>query len=61
LNHEAIAKGYSVQQVVKEIGSGLNDNRRQLEQLIKQEEYQFLIVEHKDRLGRFGTHYIDVL
>ena len=61
LLHYAIAKGYTVQHIVKEVGSGLNDNRRQLERLLKQEDYQFLIVEHKDRLGRFGTHYIDVL
>ncbi len=46
---------------MKEVGSGLNDNRRKLEKLLKQDDYQFLVVEHKDRLGRFGTHYIDVL
>lgn len=57
----AMAKGYTVSHVVKEIGSGLNDNRKKLEKLLKQDDYQFLIVEHKDRLGRFGTHYIDVL
>lgn len=61
LTHYAIAKGYTVQRIVKEIGSGLNDNRKKLEKLLKQDDYQFLIVEHKDRLGRFGTHYIDVL
>lgn len=33
----------------------------ELERLLKQDDYQYLIVEHKDRLGRFGTHYIDVL
>jgi putative resolvase len=46
---------------VKEVGSGLNDNRKKLEKLLKLEDYQYLIVEHKDRLGRFCTHYIDVL
>ncbi len=61
LTHYAVAKGYTVQHVVKEVGSGLNDNRRKLEKLLKQDDYQFLVVEHKDRLGRFGTHYIDVL
>lgn len=61
LTHYAMAKGYTVKHVVKEVGSGLNDNRRKLEKLLKQDDYQFLIVEHKDRLGRFGTHYIDVL
>lgn len=61
LTNYAMAKGYTVQHVVKEVGSGLNDNRRKLEKLLKQDDYQFLVVEHKDRLGRFGTHYIDVL
>lgn len=61
LTSYAIAKGYQVAYVVKEVGSGLNDNRKKLEKLLKLEDYQYLIVEHKDRLGRFGTHYIDVL
>lgn len=61
LSSYAIAKGYTIQHIVKEIGSGLNDNRKKLEKLLKQNDYQFLIVEHKDRLGRFGTNYIDVL
>ncbi len=61
LTQYATAKGYQVQHIVKEVGSGLNDNRKKLERLLKQDDYQFLIVEHKDRLGRFGTHYIDVL
>ncbi|MGI2909679.1 IS607 family transposase, partial [Tolypothrix sp. VBCCA 56010] len=61
LTNYAIAKGYQIAHVVKEVGSGLNDNRKKLEKLLKQENYQYLIVEHKDRLGRFGTHYIDLL
>jgi predicted site-specific integrase-resolvase len=61
LTHYAIAKGYKVVKVVKEIGSGLNDNRKKLEQLLMTSGYDILIVEHKDRLARFGTHYLDVL
>lgn len=61
LTQYAMAKGYTIKHVVKEVGSGLNDNRKKLEKLLKQDDYQFLVVEHKDRLGRFGTHYIDVL
>jgi putative resolvase len=61
LTSYAIAKGYTVQHIVKEVGSGLNDNRKKLERLLKREDYDLLIVEHKDRLGRFGTHYMDVL
>ena len=61
LTSYAMARGYVIVHIVKEVGSGLNDNRRKLERLLKQDDYQFLIVEHKDRLGRFGTNYIDVL
>jgi putative resolvase len=61
LTYYASAKGYQIVNIVKEVGSGLNDNRKKLEKLLKGEDYQYLIVEHKDRLGRFGTHYIDVL
>lgn len=57
----ATARGYKVKHVVKETGSGLNDNRKKLEKLLTKDDYEVLIVEHKDRLARFGTHYIDVL
>ncbi len=57
----AILKGYQVVDVVKEVGSGLNDNRKKLEKLLLKDDYEILVVEHKDRLGRFGTHYIDIL
>lgn len=55
------AKGYQVVKVVKEVGSGLNDNRKKLEQLLIDGGYQILVVEHKDSLARFGVNYIDVL
>ncbi|MCC5618197.1 IS607 family transposase [Nostoc sp. CHAB 5836] len=61
LNQYAIAKGYQIVYIVKEIGSGLNDNRKKLERLLLKDDYDILLVEHKDRLGRFGTHYIDIL
>jgi predicted site-specific integrase-resolvase len=61
LTQYAIAKGYQIVYVVKEIGSGLNDNRKKLEKLLLKDDYDVLLVEHKDRLGRFGTHYMDIL
>lgn len=61
LTEYATAKGYQIVKVVKEVGSGMNDNRRQLEQLLVRDDYNILLVEHKDRLARFGTHYLDVL
>lgn len=61
LTQYATAKGYRIIRVVKEVGSGLNDNRKKLESLLLLSDYDILIVEHKDRLARFGTHYLDVL
>lgn len=57
----AIAKGYTVRHIVKETGSGLNDNRKKLMSLLSKDDYEILIVEHKDRLARFGTAYIELL
>lgn len=55
------AKGYQIIHVIKEVGSGLNDNRKKLEKLLKQDDFEVLVVEHKDRLSRFGTNYMDLL
>ncbi|WP_396231963.1 recombinase family protein, partial [Geminocystis sp. GBBB08] len=43
------------------MGSGLNDNRKQLAQILVDDNYNVLIVEHKDRLARFGTNYLSLL
>ena len=55
------AKGWKVNKVVKEIGSGLNDNRPKLNQLLKDNSYDVIVIEHKDRLTRFGFNYINTL
>jgi predicted site-specific integrase-resolvase len=57
----AVAKGYTVYKTVKEIGSGLNDNRQQLNKVLEDKNYNKLIIEHKDRLTRFGFRYIELL
>jgi putative resolvase len=61
LVHYAISKGYTVQHVVKEVGSGLNDNRKKLAALLLKDDYDILIVEHSDRLARFGIAYMESL
>jgi putative resolvase len=61
LTSYAIAKGYTVRHVVKETGSGLNDNRKKLAALLVKDDYEILIVEHRDRLARFGTAYLELL
>ena len=55
------AKGYKVAKVVKEISSGLNDQRPKLEQLLTDISIDVIVVEHKDRLARFGLNYIQKL
>jgi predicted site-specific integrase-resolvase len=57
----ANAKGYQVEKIVTEIGSGLNDNRPKLEKLLIDKTIDIIIVEHKDRLARFGINYIEKL
>lgn len=55
----ASAKGYVVIEEHKEIASGLNENRKKLNALLNRHDYNVLIVEHKDRLTRFGASYIE--
>ena len=55
------AKGYKVHKVITEFGSGLNDKRPKLEQLLRSGDFTRIVVEHKDRLTRFGFNYLHVL
>ena len=59
----ASSKGYQIVKEIKDIGSGLNDNRSKLNELFEKElnNFEILLVEHKDRLTRFGFNYIDIL
>lgn len=52
------AKGWAVDKVYKEIGSGLNDNRKQLLKILSDKSINRIVVEHKDRFSRFGINYI---
>jgi putative resolvase len=55
------AKGYQVSKVVKEIGSGVNDNRAKFLALLANQQVRTIVVEHKDRATRFGFRYLDTL
>ena len=61
LEQYAIAKGYKIKQIVKEYGSGLNDERELLSKILKDDNYDKIIVENKDRLTRFGFNWIQLL
>lgn len=36
-------------------------NRKKLDNLLRHDDYNRLLVEHRDRLARFGTNYLDLL
>ena len=55
------ANGWGVSKVVKEVGSGLNDNRKKLMRIIEDRSLTKIVVEHKDRFSRFGLNYINAL
>lgn len=58
----ASAKGYNIVAEVKEVGSGMNEDRPKLNKLLsKPEEFDILVVEHKDRLIRFGFRFIELM
>lgn len=57
----AAAKGYVIVDEIKEIASGLNENRRKFNSILERTDYDILLVEHKDRLIRFGYNYIEML
>lgn len=61
LTKYAIAKGYKIVRIEKEIASGLNDGRRKLTSILKSNDWDVLLVEHRDRLTRFGFKYFDML
>lgn len=55
------AKGWQIAQVVKECGSGVNDQRPQFLALLADTSISHIVVEHKDRCSRFGVAYIQTL
>lgn len=61
LMHYCTMRGYQVSSVVKEIASGVNDSRPKLLALLKDQQASRIVVEHKDRLTRFGFRYLETL
>ena len=55
----ATQQGLRPDEVVKEIGSGLNGNRRRLRRLLADHTVGTMVVEHRERLSRFGFEYVE--
>jgi putative resolvase len=50
--------GWQIEKVIKEIASGMNDKRKKLSSIFDKKPKR-IVVEHKDRLTRFGFNYFD--
>ena len=59
LTEWATASGHAVGEVVTEVGSGLNGKRAKLRRVLSDPAAGVVIVEHRDRLARFGTEYLE--
>lgn len=57
----ATSKGFQVVKAIKEVGSGLNGKRTKLLTILKDPNVRTIVVEHKDRLVRFGFEYMEAL
>ena len=57
----ASANGWIIDKVVKEVGSGLNDKRTKLIAVLEDPTVKRIVVEHKDRLTRFGFNYLETM
>ena len=49
----------TVTRVVSEVGSALDGARPKLQRLLADPEVSVIVVEHRDRLARFGVEYIE--
>jgi putative resolvase len=55
----ATANGHQVDEVVTEVGSGLNGKRPKLRRVLSDPSASVVVVEHRDRLARFGVEHLD--
>ena len=55
----AAVRKLKVIKTVTEVGSGLNGHRRGLMKLLRDPKVRTVMVEHRDRLMRFGSEYVE--
>ena len=54
----ATVRDVEVGQVVCEVGSGLNGKRPKLRRILSDPDAMVIVVEHRDRLARFGVEHL---
>jgi putative resolvase len=55
----ATAQGVTVAEVVTEVGSGVNGRRPKLRRVLADPRAAMIVVEHRDRLARFGVEQLE--
>ncbi|MBS4730715.1 IS607 family transposase [Mycobacterium sp. SM1] len=55
----ATERDLAVGQVVTEVGSGLNGKRPKLHRILSDPDAKVIVVEHRDRLARFGVEHLE--
>jgi putative resolvase len=55
----AARNGHAVGEVVTEVGSGLNGKRPKLRRILSDPSASVVVVEHRDRLARFGVGHLE--
>jgi putative resolvase len=55
----ADGQGLQVRQVVCEVGPGLNGKRPKLRRILSDPDARVVVVEHRDRLARFGVEHLE--
>lgn len=55
----AASRGWANVEVLSEIGSGLNGHRKRLLAVLRDKAVSRIVVEHRDRLARFGVEYLE--
>lgn len=55
----ATSNGHVVGEVVAEVGSGVNGKRPKLRRILSDPSASVVVVEHRDRLARFGVEHLE--
>ncbi len=59
LTEWATSQGMAVSEVVGEVGPGMNAKRKRLARLLADPTATTIVVEHRDRLARFGVEHLE--
>ena len=56
---ECVRRGIKVDEIVEEIGSGMNPGRKKINRILADSSIELVVVEHRERLARFNFDLIE--